>query len=168
MTLDQIPGWMPQENRDKLTELIREYDIRTVVEIGSFLGLSAGWFAQRVEHVTCVDWWQGSPKTGIPMDCYQQFKRNMEALGVADKITTIRGNSNDVADRVRLADLVYIDGDHSFDGCKRDIELYRSNARRVICGDDYAPREYYQVIEAVTATLPDHQHYGEFWWAVIG
>lgn len=166
--LDAIPGFMPQCNRDALDALIVEHDIRTVVEVGSFLGLSAGWFAlwDRIERVTCIDVWQDNPKVGIPVGCYDQFLGNMHALGVAHKIGTVRGDSSLVHERVPPADLVYIDGDHTYTGCASDIKLYGPKALKILCGDDYIRYDYYRVIEAVDQLLPQRQVSGQFWWVV--
>lgn len=40
---------------------------------------------------------------------------------------------------VGSVDLVYIDGDHTYEGVKLDIEMYGPLARKVLCGDDYDP-----------------------------
>ncbi len=35
------------------------------------------------------------------------------------------------------ADMVFIDGDHSYEAVKRDIELWLPKCRKLICGHDY-------------------------------
>jgi hypothetical protein len=174
-----VAGWLARENRETLASLIKEHDIRSVVEIGSFLGLSAIWFAKRVDSVTCVDLWfevashlSNNNLVGtfhrweLPRDFFHIFRDNAMRSGYWEKIHPIRGHSHYVHGEVPFADLVYIDGDHSYEGCKRDIEIYRQKARRVICGDDYMEREGFGVIEAVTKLFPNHRHCGPFWWAV--
>lgn len=174
-----IAGWFAPENRQTLATLIREHHIKSVVEIGSFLGLSAVWFAGHVDSVTCVDLWF-EPATwesennlvgtlrrwDLPRDFFHLFRDNVMRSGLWHKIHPVRGHSHYVAGEVPFADLVYIDGDHSYEGCKRDIEIYRDKARRVICGDDYMVREGFGVVQAVTELLPGHKHTGPFWWAV--
>ena len=181
-----IAGWFARENRIELGRLICRHQIKTVVEIGSFLGLSAVWFAQRVEHVYCVDTWVETAtyesennlvgtlrRWDLPRDFFPLFRDNVMRSGVWHKITPIRGHSHYVHAEVPEVDLVYIDGDHSYEGCKRDIELYRDKARVCLCGDDYAERiesdgtgktKAFGVIEAVNDLLPDAQHVGPFWW----
>lgn len=176
-----IPGWFARENREVLARLIATYGVQSVVEIGSFMGLSAVWFAQRVNEVHCVDTWY-EPATepshnnlvgtfrrwNIPNDFFHMFRNNVMRSGVWHKINPIRGTSNGVFAHVPLVDLVYVDGDHGYEGCKRDIDMYLAKARKVICGDDYVAREGFGVIEAVSELLPNHEHHGAFWWAVIG
>src|ERR1035441_367430 len=132
----EIFGWFDEHNREQLEKLIAQFQIRTVLEIGSLFGLSAAWFAKRVEHVTCIDrWLEDAPEMsnnnqvdtlrqlGIPSDFYHVFLENMEREVVIDKITTIRGRSNHpvIRNRAPVADLVYIDADHSYAGCLSEI-----------------------------------------------
>ena len=77
---------------------------------------------------------------------------------------SIVGDSKLVSDLAPLVDLVYIDADHSYEGCTQDIRLYRSKAKMVLCGDDYIDRPGFGVIRAVTEALPVHKHSGQFWW----
>jgi len=181
-----IPGWFPEENRAELERLIIERDIKTVVEVGSFLGLSAVWFAQRVEHVYCVDRWIEDAKYEsennlvgtlrmwgypCPYDFFHLFRENVMRSGVWHKITPIRGHSHHIIQEVPSVDLVYLDGDHGYVNCRQDIELYRDKAQVCLCGDDYVPRleadgvtPAFGVIEAVNELLPDAQHVGQFWF----
>lgn len=175
-----IAGWFAPENRRTLARLITEHEVSSVVEVGSFMGLSAVWFAQRVERVTCVDAWY-EPATyesennlvgtlrrwELPRDFFALFRDNVMRSGFWHKIHPVRGHSHYVHGEVAPADLIYVDGDHSYDGCKRDIELYLPKARKLICGDDYSERNGFGVIEAVKELLPSHQSDGPFWWAVL-
>jgi hypothetical protein len=178
------PGWFAQENRDELGSLIAQHYIRTVAEIGSFLGKSAIWFAQRVDQVYCIDtWFEGATyesennlvgtlrRWDLPRDFFPLFRDNIMRSGVWHKITPVKGHSRFVIGEVPEVDLVYLDGDHSYEGCKRDIELYQDKARVILCGDDYSPRmeadgvtPAFGVIHAVDELLPDAQHEGPFWY----
>lgn len=175
-----IAGWFGEENRRELARLIVEHNVKSVVEIGSFLGLSAVWFAQRVDSVTCVDLWfePANHETennlvgtlrrwDLPNDFFPLFRDNVMRSGLWHKIRPVRGNSHFVYGEVPFVDLAYIDGDHSYEGCKRDIEIYREKARVVLCGDDYVEREGFGVIEAVNELLPGHKSAGCFWWAEL-
>ena len=181
-----IPGWFAQENRDELETLIQMRKIRTVCEVGSFMGLSAVWFAQRVEQVFCVDTWAELAtyesennlvgtlrRWDWPRDFFPLFRDNIARSGLWHKINPIKGHSHYVIGEVPVCDLVYLDGDHSYRGCRKDIQLYKDKARVILCGDDYAPRmekdgtgttPAFGVIEAVNELLSDAQHVGPFWW----
>ena len=61
-------------------------------------------------------------------------------------------------------DVVYIDGDHTYEYAKNDILLAKNltNSESLICGDDY----YYRfpgVIQAVNELIPNKAIYGKFW-----
>ena len=163
----------------------------SVVEIGSFLGKSATWFAlhKEIKRVTCVDRWldeESEPSTNnmvstlveqdLPRDYYQKFAENMVNTGASYKIGAVRGDSRLVANQVGEADLVYIDGDHPYEGCKSNIQLYAPKALKVVCGDDYLERDIWSesrgvhgkfgVIRAVDEIFPQRQVAGNFWWVV--
>lgn len=178
-----IPGWFAEENRLELEWLIATKNIKSVVEVGSFLGLSAVWFAQRVEQVYCVDTWMELAthesennlvgtlrRWDLPRDFFPLFRDNVMRSGVWHKICPIKGNSHDVHVEVPVVDLVYLDAGHSYKQLKRDIEIYRDKARVCLCGDDYSVRTEadgspaFGVIEAVTEMLPGAQHVGPFWY----
>ena len=183
------PGWFAKENQAKLYDLIGDHKIKTVIEIGSFLGRSALWFATDplIEQVFCIDTWcelatfesennlVGTLRRwDLPRDFFHLFRDNVMRSGLWHKITPIKGHSHYVSGEVPVCDLVYIDGDHSYLGCKHDIEIYRDKARVCLCGDDYAERietdgtgkhKAFGVIEAVNEMLPDAQHVGPFWWS---
>jgi cephalosporin hydroxylase len=177
-----VQGWMRAENREELERLIAEHRIRTVIEIGSLFGLSAAWFARRVDMVTCVDRWYEPAEEpdynnlvnvlnfkkagGLPRDFYGIFEDNMRRVDVWDKIHVVRGDSREVHAQVGDADLVYIDGDHSYEGTTSDISLYGPKARKIMCGDDYIVHEDFGVIEAVDYLVPERQFRTPFWWAV--
>jgi len=181
MDLNGIPGWFPQENADQLERLIAEYQVKSVIEIGSFLGLSAVWFAHRVDQVFCIDRWYEEQdwesennlvatlrRWELPRDIFPLFRENVMRSGVWHKICPVRGHSRYVAGRVPSVDLVYIDGDHTREGAQSDIEIYQEKARRVICGDDYQRHPEFGVIEAVDKLMPGRQVSGRFWWATRG
>ena len=55
-----------------------------------------------------------------------------------DRLVPIQGNSAVVVERVPKVDLVFIDADHSYEGCRKDILLYskRINGKGCLSGHD--------------------------------
>ncbi len=180
--LPGVRGWFPVENRQVLEQLIAEFEIKSVIEVGTFLGLSAAWFAKRVERVTCIDRWyepEAEPSTNnlvdhinngeIPRDFFDVFKDSMQQAGVWEKLHIIRGDSKEVSCWADPADLVYIDGDHSYDGCLKDIQLYAPKSLRIVCGDDYLDHPGFGVKRAVRDGFPNSLvdvTSPPFWWTL--
>lgn len=54
----------------------------------------------------------------------EQFKSGMSKYGVLNKINILPGYSRDYVGKVPQLDLLFIDADHSIEGCKFDYENY--------------------------------------------
>jgi len=162
-----MDAWLYPHVREKLAELIAKHDIRTVLEIGTCYGCSAIWFAQRVERVTCIDTWGDIPEHGL-YDIYKQFVANTKASALyeGDRLYWMVANSHNVLSVAASYDLVYLDGDHTYEGVKQDIEMYGPLASKVLCGDDYDADlpSVAGVIRAVDECVPDRQTHGRFWY----
>jgi len=162
----------------QLHKMIEELGVISVIEIGSFIGASAVWFAShdQIRWVTCIDpfedhteWSADLVRCGIPNPYFDVFWENIKGYGVAHKIFPCKMFSADAAQGTAPADLVFIDGDHSYEGCASDIRLYLPKARKVICGDDYHSNDagvphFPGVVQAVNELLPGHSYIGGFWW----
>lgn len=198
----QIPGWFPEINRNYLIWLIESYSIDVVLEIGAFLGKSTVFFSQRVGMVYSIDHWKMEclksedeqkfvRELGLPPDFGAIFRDNIKQAAKAslEKSSRILALSPDMepddiltrgsmaAGRAKrfLPELVYIDGDHSYEAVRRDIERYGSLARKIICGDDYGVAE--GVTRAVDGSFPEPGPVGSasrlhiappFWWVEVG
>lgn len=72
-----------------------------------------------------------------------------------DRLVPIQGNSHLVADFVPQVDLVFIDADHSYNGCKGDIIAYSSKVKTggILAGHDI---DYPGVNRAVNELISDY------------
>lgn len=169
-------GWFRSETQEKLLELIEEHDIKTVIEVGSFVGKATAFFAKHCDHVFAVDtfkMWPEGMENGdaqqFGYDFYEQFLFNMRDEGVLDKITPVRMTSREAAEEVfnTPVDLIYIDASHDYESVKEDIGLWAPFAGKIICGDDY-DENWPGVKKAVDEFFYPHaQAYGNFWFAPI-
>jgi hypothetical protein len=197
----QIPGWFPEVNRNHLIWLMREHDVKVVLEIGAFLGKSTVFFAERCEVVYSVDHWsidcltsedekRFAGELGLPRDFRMIWEDNLKqaldnSLGNGShfgKVSPVRPDSpflesfplfrgGRLSDTPHPPDLCYIDGDHTYEAVKRDIEKYGPLAKKIICGDDYGVAD--GVTQAVLEVFGSVAGFGgvactagPFWWVV--
>ncbi len=148
-TVDVLPynpqGWY--RNGPSMEWLIRRTNVKTVIEVGSWLGLSTRHIAKTIPEdgvVYAVDHWLGSPNEDnssfdIP-NLYRQFLSNVIHENLTDKIIPIRMSSADAARTLNIKpDLVYLDATHDFNNVMFDLILWYPfvKGHGVLCGDDY-------------------------------
>ena len=117
-----------------ITERILLYSLATrlqkgaiLVEIGSHLGGSSQFLACAAQRLSgklyCVDTWKSHGMTIQRGDTYDEFARNIRSYG--SKVIPLRGYSKEIASQfIDQIDLLFIDGDHSYDGCLTDIQAW--------------------------------------------
>lgn len=131
---------------------------------GAEIGVSQGRFTMflcAIMHdleMIAVDRWEEQPghKTEgwIGWDhegSYQRLKNNC-AQYFPDRVDIVRSDSVSAASQVEDSslDFVFIDADHSYEGCKADIDAWSPKVRKggIISGHDYNPK-WPGVIKAV-------------------
>lgn len=119
-----VPGWLTKGEGDKLTELAVG---KRVLEIGSYCGRSTIAMGQVCESLLSIDPHNGSTtEPHPPRATYAEFNANVRGLPVACLVAVIEDVEKYLP--VGFFDLVFVDGDHSFEACLRDVAI----ARRVI------------------------------------
>lgn len=148
---------------------------RAIAEIGSYTGASACCFGAALRasgggRVVCIDTWNNDAMTEGQRDTWQEFHDNTSDFG--DLILPVRGFSTAVVDRVagiapRL-DVLFIDGDHSYDGVKSDWEAYKGllGPGSVVIFHDHGWAEGVQrvVREDVAPLVRAHDRLPNMWW----
>lgn len=142
-----------------------------IVELGVFQGRTAlqlAWGAEHGNgnHVTAIDPWdlEGNvydPPFTDPGSRTQAFL-NIESLGYADKIDLVWSFSQDIAENWASYNrppvgLLYVDGDHTEEGARRDIEAWAPHLAEgaVIAVDDYGHPDWPGVGQAVDALVAE-------------
>lgn len=103
------------------------------VEIGSRRGGSAMWICRALEEndqgtLHCIDPFVA--KHGGAPGFLGHFHRNMEQLGLSHRIKMVNKFSVDaLSDIPAEIDFLFIDGDHSYEGCNSDIMNYVPRVR---------------------------------------
>ena len=171
-------GWFCRTNQKMLDLLCRQVRPSIVIEIGSWMGRSTRFLAERCDLVIAIDHWRGSAEHQVPHGeklpmLFDQFLSNCEPL--RDKILPLRMASADAAQMpLPKADLIFIDGDHSEAAVAADIQHYYGflSDTGVMCGDDYdlrVPRGH--GVARATATFAESHGLrvgvtAPFWWYV--
>jgi len=149
--LQNIPEAWPGEptwfwHGEQILALVEQYKPVNCVELGSWKGGSAIATARVIGKwggkITCVDVWGSVP---VPYGCnhsvtVDEFVRNVTGAGVFN-VRAIQSRTDDAAREWRGGpiDYLYVDADHSYEGCKSDLELWWPHIRigGLIAGDDY-------------------------------
>ena len=142
-------GWFGHSNAKHIQWAIQNYPIKTVIEIGSWLGTSTRFIAEQMPEggkVYAVDTWLGTQDDWVHMVdprlslLYHLFLSNVKHANLTDKIIPIRMKSLEAVRALNVkADLIYIDGAHDEESVFQDIVQWSShlNPGGIMCGDDW-------------------------------
>lgn len=166
-TTNKEQTWMRDAaGTEGLLDLIKELgdnSNKTMIEIGSFVGESTVMFAQSFKKVIAVDPFQADYDPADPTSYLFEFKNvyqtYLDRTGAYKNIETIVSTSDEAASKLGglKYDFVYIDGLHTYDGVKNDIQNYLPLVKDggVIGGHDYTNQipHLVGVYEAVNAYI---------------
>lgn len=160
-----IQGWSSdkgflQAYKKFIREEASETEPSLIVEVGSWKGKSTAFAATEIiwsnKPITmyAIDTWEGSDEEAHKVDKYIQdgtlfplFMANLqpvwawEDLNERHILKALRGDSSTLANTFldNSIDLLVLDGDHSFDGVRKDITAYWPKVKQggTIVFDDY-------------------------------
>jgi len=120
-----------------------------IVELGSWVGHSAIAMAEVAEQlcefeIVCVDHFNGGNpiqrKVAKEFDAYAEFKKNTARFPqIASWRTDTLSGAKDWAANGAPIDLIFVDADHSYEGCLADITAWWPFLRHkgIMCGHDF-------------------------------
>jgi predicted O-methyltransferase YrrM len=132
-----------------------------IVEVGVMYGRSLAILDAIMRHhgksfeVFGVDLWEGPPSK-------EECEKWLSLLGFRERVTLLQCDSVKAAEQFEdgSCDLVFIDGDHSFAGCLRDINAWLPKVKigGLLAGHDYEST-YPGVVAAVHLRFPEYVHH---------
>lgn len=129
----------------------------SMVEIGCYVGDSTRQFAKNFKEVNCIDPWENGYDDNdlsshkYPMTVIEsQFDLLMDEFSTIKKYKMKSGEAVSIFED-RSLDFVYIDGLHTYDGVKNDIEKWLPKVKNggFIGGHDYNNKHHVGVKPAV-------------------
>jgi len=123
------------------------------INVGTFKGHSASILASVVRDEAgicfCIDNWKGAEGTlnegeYKAQNIHKIFRTNMEALGLLETVADMTSDSARAASyfQAGIADIVFIDADHKYQGIKADIQVWLPKVKKggILCGHDCQAR----------------------------
>ncbi|MBX7066472.1 MAG: class I SAM-dependent methyltransferase [Parachlamydiales bacterium] len=144
-------GWY--DNRRSMKKILQNENVRTVVEVGCWLGKSTRHIAQTLPKdgkVYAVDHWLGSLEhqeganshRDVLPKLYQQFLSNIIHAKLTHKIIPVRMASVEAEKFLKdlKPDLIYIDASHEMEAVYQDLTIWYPHVKGqgILCGDDFA------------------------------
>jgi predicted O-methyltransferase YrrM len=137
-----IEGWLTEKEAFGLYDVASRLGNRsTIVEIGSWKGKSTYCLAMGLKDgkIFAIDPFnaEGEPgskeiyeqmKGTIPL--VDQFQNTFKANGLSNKVQAMVGYSNKFIDQFPTIDFLFIDGDHSIEGCDYDYTNYAHKVKK--------------------------------------
>lgn len=140
-----------------LCDYVGDMSTFIMAEIGCYVGDSTEIFKSKVDYMFCIDPWKNGydPNDGasenIDMSIVEaQFD---ELIKFSSNVQKMKMSGNEAIEHIEdeSLDLVYIDGLHTYEGCKNDIEKWLPKIKPggYIAGHDYGSKHFPGVKEAV-------------------
>tara|TARA_R110000824_G_scaffold64926_1_gene169452 strand:+ start:6980 stop:7927 length:948 start_codon:yes stop_codon:yes gene_type:complete len=125
-----------------------------VAEVGVWEGHSLKLYIEVIKqlnaHVYLIDWWKGSKtvvegqemayKEDIYEEAYQKVLAIIDRHDAHDYVTVLKGDTVEMSKQIpnKHLDLCFVDADHTYEGCKRDIQAYLPKMKKgaIMSGDD--------------------------------
>ena len=145
---NSIVGWMSGDELNFLYKSAKK--MKSIVEIGSYKGRSTLALLEGCKGtVVAIDTWLGSPGLNMDGTEYDTFLENTKDY---DNLEILKKDSVDAAENIDEVDMVFIDGEHTYEGVKRDIEAWLPKTKKLICGHDHDD-EFPGIIKAVAEMI---------------
>lgn len=176
-----IESHLTNRERVELFRLAQAPGMRSIVEIGAYVGASASAFASGLEsarnaaaRIYCIDTWNNDAMSEGQRDTMELFLRNTAVH--RNRIVPVRSWSTDAVDTIRAQansiDLLFIDGDHSYEGCLADWKAYAPllSPTALVAFHDvgWADGVCRVIAEEVSSRIRHEKRLPNLWWGRLG
>ncbi len=173
-----LDGWFSEYSREPIKNIMNQINPKTIVEVGSWMGLSTSFIAQNMPNnciLYAIDTWNGSPEhkddpvySKYLPNLYALFLSNMRQLGLAEKIVPIRMSSIEAVKSLNLfPDFIYLDASHKYEDVCDDISNWYKKLKPggILSGDDWMWPSVRTAVEKMAKDLNQNIHVvSTFWW----
>lgn len=166
---------MEIKHRVQLPQLLKELNLPSIgVEIGVAEGFSSKDFLENgLEKLYSVDAWKKLDQSGDGGNDQEWHDKNyndaVKRLSpFKERSVILRGLSQDMVDKVKddSIGLLYLDGDHSYEGVKRDLNLWYRKvvSGGIVAGHDYLMHHYgvkravHEFAQTEIHLIPEHKN----------
>jgi predicted O-methyltransferase YrrM len=175
-----IASHLTHRERVELFRLAQAPGLKSIVEIGSYLGASAAAFGAGLRQssngaarIYCIDTWNNDAMSEGQRETMSGFLDNTVAF--QKQIVPLRGLSTAMAPEIRRQmthiDLLFIDGDHSYPGCLADWRAYRDFLRprsRIVLHDVGWAEGVQRVLdEEIRSHVRTESRLPNLWWGEL-
>jgi len=129
LKIERTVKWESKPNRKYfLRHLIETNNFTTMCEVGVRDGRTTFYLLNKIPTLTIY---------AVDLDTTLFYNEDIN-LKYKDRLIPIQGKSASVAIQVPMVDLVFIDADHSYNGCLKDIIEYTPNVNKggILSGHD--------------------------------
>ncbi len=149
--LQHLPkGWF--HHAEHMLALIEREQPKVIVELGTHNGASAIAMARVIEPwggvIFCVDTWAGVPGPGKSRTPYRMLSCACAMINakVSPRVRLMPTKTTDAGHAWNgpPIDCLYVDADHTKEGCRGDLSAWWPHVRRggIVAGDDYLNPRY--------------------------
>ena len=162
-----IEGYMTEPELEWLFNKAGEME--SVIELGSWKGRStAALLAGCKGQVTSVDNWKGHDPSTTGFLEREASKEDILSIFMANvgdypNLNVCLGDTDGSAEEATPADMVFIDAEHTYEACKRDIQNWLPKAKKLISGHDYC-NEFPGVMRAVNEAFGEVKIHETIWY----
>lgn len=135
-----VPSALTHRHSWLLYGLVRWLRPQVVVEVGAFHGYSSAHIALALEHNNMPDACLiAIDDFSLQPDSCSMLHNNLAGLRVGNRVYIHSGKSDDPANWPDNCDMAYIDGDHSEEGCIKDVaNAMARGAKCIVIHDTYS------------------------------